>query len=181
MRRIASTRFAPAVHWHCLFLCALNVCRAVAKGVAADALAAIEKAAKCLEFLCKPLEARAERAVLAKAKEELLGELKTCGASDISKTLVVGTCLAAAVLTRCSATCLLHCAPDVMVTRWQPLDRDAPKLRDHSPRRARCSLCTVARRGRSCRSTQGAPSSPPERVAAWGSCALAGAGDCWRC
>ncbi len=77
-----------------------KICRAVAKGIAADALAAIDVAAKSLEFLVKPLDAKAERVALQKSKDELLQELKLCGSSDTSKTLILGTCLAVVTYTR---------------------------------------------------------------------------------
>jgi hypothetical protein len=63
-------------------------------------LEAIESAAESLEFRVKPLDAKAERAMLQKAKEELQQQLSSCGAEDTDSTLVVGTQLAAALLRR---------------------------------------------------------------------------------
>jgi hypothetical protein len=74
--------------------------RAVAKGAAGDALEAIEMAAQAMEFRCKPLDAKAERAVLQKAKDEMQQELSACGASDGNSALDIGTCLAAATFKR---------------------------------------------------------------------------------
>jgi hypothetical protein len=74
--------------------------RAVAKGAVAEALQAIETAALSLEFRSKPLDAKTERLVLQKAKEELHKELNSCDAADASATMVLGTCLAAAMFRR---------------------------------------------------------------------------------
>ena len=79
-------------------------CRAVAKGGAADALEAIETAAQAMEFRCKPLDAKAERAVLQKAKDEMQQELSACGPSDANTALDIGTCLSAAVFRRCRSS-----------------------------------------------------------------------------
>ena len=68
----------------------------------AEALPAIETAAQSLEFRSKPLDAKAERVVLQKAKEEMRKELSSCGAADINAALVLGTCLAAAMFRRCN-------------------------------------------------------------------------------
>jgi hypothetical protein len=73
-------------------------------------LAAIDAAAKSLEFLVKPLDAKAERVALQKSKDELIQELKLCGSSDTSKTLILGTCLAVATYTRCLFIYFLHYA-----------------------------------------------------------------------
>jgi hypothetical protein len=159
--RSPQTPFVPRNNYVPTFLfifLLIQICRAVAKGIAADALEAIESAAKCLEFLIKPLDAKAERVVLQKSKDELLGELKSCGPSDSGRTLILGTCLAAAMFTRCSGTHLFsdrNCAVFVTVALLQSLDHHSQKLCDSCPRRAcrRCSYVSYLRRSHRC--TQG--------------------------
>jgi hypothetical protein len=59
-------------------------------------------AAHAMEFRCKPLDAKAERAVLQRAKDEMQQELSACGASDANSALDIGTCLVAAIFRRCA-------------------------------------------------------------------------------
>ncbi len=54
-----------------------------------------------MEFRCKPLDAKAERAVLQRAKDEMQQELSACCAGDANSALDIGTCLAAAIFRRC--------------------------------------------------------------------------------
>jgi hypothetical protein len=85
-----------------------RILRAIAKGVVADALQAIESAAQALEFRSRPLDAKAERVVLQRVKDEMHKELSLCDGSDINNALILGTCLAAAKFRRCGSAHLFR-------------------------------------------------------------------------
>jgi len=99
--------------------------KAVAKGVPSDCLEAIEVAAESLEFRVKPLDAKAERAMLQKAKEELQQQLSSCGAEDADSALVIGTQLAAAIFRSCVIAVPKNCVSAVLSALAQPRDASA--------------------------------------------------------
>jgi hypothetical protein len=130
-----------------------TICRAVAKGTAAEALAAIESAAQALEFRVKPLDAAAHRVLLSKAKHELLQELMSCDASDANGALDLGTRLAVVKFQRCDAARTRTRNTSLQV--WQLLDNDPQNMRGCRSSRALLCRPVFARPRRSRRSSQG--------------------------